>query len=162
MAEIDSTLLNQYFTYKDGLLIRKITTSSRSIAGSEIKGLDKEGYVRVSIHDKNYRVHRLIYMMFYGYMPKRIDHINGIVNDNRIENLRECTANQNQHNSKKPKTNTTGFKNVYFSKKINNWYVQIKINRKVISFYGLESIELADLVAQEARDKYHKEWARHK
>ena len=162
MAEIDSTLLNQYFTYKNGLLFRKITTSSRAIAGTKVGTFDKEGYLRVQILNKKYKVHRLIFMMFHGYMPKRIDHINGIVNDNRIENLRECTANQNQHNSKKPISNTTGFKNVYWEKKSNNWYVQIRINRKVISFYGLESLELADLVAQEARNKYHKEFARHK
>lgn len=161
MAGINSTLLNQYFTYKNGLLIRNITTSSKAIVGSEIKGLDKEGYVRVSIHNKNYRVHRLIYMMFYGYMPKRIDHVNGVVNDNRIENLRECTANQNQHNSKKPINNSSGFKNVYFCKNTNNWYVQLRINKKKVSFYGIESIELADLVAQEARSLHHKEFARH-
>ena len=112
MAGINSTLLNQYFTYKNGLLIRNITTSSKAIVGSEIKGLDKEGYVRVSIHNKNYRVHRLIYMMFYGYMPKRIDHVNGVVNDNRIENLRKATKEQNGWNRGIQKNNKSGIKNL--------------------------------------------------
>jgi hypothetical protein len=162
MAGIDFNLLHQLFKYKDGFLIRRIKTSQTSKVGEIITRVDKEGYGRVSIKDKSYGVHRLIFMMFYGYMPNRIDHINGAVNDNRIENLRECTASQNQHNSKMPKTNTTGFKNVYFRKNLNDWYVQVKLNRKVTSVYGLKSAELADLVAQELRNKLHKDFARHK
>jgi hypothetical protein len=162
MANIDSTLLHQLFDYKNGLLFRKIRVSSRAKAGIEAGNFDKEGYKTVQIYYKNYRVHRLIFMMFYGYMPKFVDHINNNRGDNRIENLREATSSQNQHNSKKPKSNTTGFKNVYFSKASKNWYVQIKINRKVISVYRLENAEIADLVAQELRNKHHKEFARHK
>jgi hypothetical protein len=160
MAGIDSTLLHQLFIYRNGLLIRKITTSPQAKEGKIISCCDKEGYLRVSIHNKNYRVHRLIFMMFYGFMPKYIDHINNNRSDNRIENLREATLNENQHNRKKSIHNTTGFKNVYFAKNTNNWYVQLRINNKKISFYGLESVELADLVAQEARSKYHKAFAR--
>jgi hypothetical protein len=161
MAGIDFTLLHQLFKYKDGLLFRKIKISSKAKAGMEAGIFDKDGYKTVQICYKNYRVHRLIFMMFYGYMPKCVDHINNNKSDNRIENLREATLNQNQHNRKKSISNTTGFKNVYFAKNTNNWYVQLRINNKKISFYGLESIELADLVAQEARIKYHKAFARH-
>jgi hypothetical protein len=162
MAGIDFNLLHQLFEYKNGLLFRKKRVSSRAKIGLEAGSFDKEGYKKVQIYYKSYRVHRLIFMMFYGYMPKFVDHINNNRGDNRIENLREATSNQNQHNSKKPKTNTTGFKNVYFSKASQNWYVQIKINRKVISVYRLENAEIADLVAQELRNKHHKDFARHK
>ena len=162
MAGIDFTLLHQLFKYKDGFLIRKIRTSQRSKVGEKITRVDKEGYTRIQINDKCYGVHRLIFMMFYGYMPNMVDHINGVVNDNRIENLRECNTSQNQHNSKKPKSNTTGFKNVYFSKASNNWYVQVKLNKQTHSVYRLENAEIADLVAQELRTKLHKEFARHK
>lgn len=162
MAGIDFNLLHQLFKYKDGLLIRRVRSSQKTKAGEIVTRVDKEGYGRVSIKDKSYGVHRIIFMMFYGYMPNRIDHINGVVNDNRIENLRECTASQNQHNSKIPKSNTTGFKNVYFNKRLNNWYVQVKLNKHTHSVYRLENSELADLVAQELRTKLHKDFARHK
>jgi hypothetical protein len=162
MAGIDFNLLHQLFEYRNGLLFRKVRVSSKALAGMEVGSPDYQGYKTVQIFYKQYRVHRLIFMMFHGYMPKFIDHINNDSSDNRIENLREATLNQNQHNSKKPKTNTSGYKNVYFSKASQNWYVQIKINRKVISVYKLENAEIADLVAQELRNKHHKEFARHK
>ena len=42
----------------------------------------------------------------------------------------------------------------------NKWRVRISVKNKSISIGCFEDLELADLVAQEARDKYHKEFAR--
>lgn len=40
-------------------------------------------------------------MMFHGFIPLEIDHINKDVRDNRIENLRETTRSDNLKNRKK-------------------------------------------------------------
>ena len=66
--------------------------------GKEVGYLDKStGYRYVEINGISYYSHRLIWFMHYGTWPKgQIDHINGIKDDNRIENLREATASENQ------------------------------------------------------------------
>ena len=164
MATQDSTLTQEYlnylFYYKDGNLYSKIDRYKTILKKDTlIKCYFQSGYLRTCINYKTYRVHRLVYMMHYGYMPHQIDHINGIKDDNRIENLRAATGSQNQLNKKIQKNNTSGFKNVTFEE--NKWRVRVTVNGKLKSFGSFDDLELADLVAQEVRNKYHKEFARH-
>ena len=49
-------------------------------------------YRYVTINRKRYCEHRLAWLYVYGKWPEdMVDHINGIKDDNRIENLREAT-----------------------------------------------------------------------
>jgi hypothetical protein len=162
MADIDSTLLHQYFEYKDGELYNKKSRYRVRIGQKLGYVTNSDGYVKLGLLGKYYCAHRLIFMMFYGYMPKRIDHIDGNPANNRIENLREVTNVQNCQNSKKRITNTSGYKNVNWRKDRQHWRVDIKINGKSFYFGSYDDIELANLVAIEARNKYHGEFARHK
>ena len=77
-------------------------------------------------------VHRAIWIWHNGEIPKglEIDHINGNRKDNRIENLRLVTRQQNQ-------TNMTKTKGIYWSQKLKKWYAQITKNgvRKHIGLY---------------------------
>ncbi len=164
MAKKDSTLTKEYlntlFYYKDGNLYSKVDRYKTTIRkDSLIKCYLQSGYLRTCINYKSYRIHRLIFMMHYGYMPTQIDHINGIKDDNRIENLREASHTENQLNKSAPKNNTTGIKNVTYQ--YNKWRVRLTVNKKLINFGSFDHKELAELVAAEARNKYHKEFARH-
>jgi hypothetical protein len=69
------------------------------------------GYRYVSIDNKRYLEHRLIWLLKTGSFPKnQIDHINGIRSDNSWVNLRDVDNATNTQNQKKPKkNNTTGF-----------------------------------------------------
>ena len=106
-------------------------------------------------------MHRLIFLFHYGYLPKIIDHIDGNPLNNDIKNLRESTHIENCQNAKKRTTNTSGCKNVSWHKPANKWAVRLSINQKKVFFGLFEDIELADLVAHEARDLYHGKFARH-
>jgi hypothetical protein len=99
--------------------------------------------------------------MFYGYLPKYIDHIDGNPSNNKIENLREVTNSQNCKNSKISITNKSGVKNVHWNKENKKWRVQLTINGKTKCFGSYDNLDTAELVAQEARNKYHGEYARH-
>lgn len=164
MAEQDSILtkeiLHDLFIYKDGVLYKK--PKSNRCKTDIIIGRDNgNGYRRASINYKSYYVHRLIFVMHYGFFPNQIDHIDGDRSNNRIENLREANNAQNSWNKTITKANTSGSKNVYWHKSAQKWSVEIKINGNKKYFGVFEDFELADLVAHEARDKHFKQWSKH-
>lgn len=86
----------ELFEYDDGLLISKKT-------GTIYCNLDRDGYIRVRISGKEYRAHRIIWEMHNYEIPEGmlVDHIDRDVYNNRIENLRLVTRQQNNANSGK-------------------------------------------------------------
>ena len=94
---ISQEYLREIFDYKDGQLIWKLPRSKIQV-GQKTGHLNFHGYLNTKLDGKNYRTHRLIFMWHYGYLPKQIDHINGIKDDNRIENLREVSDSENSYN----------------------------------------------------------------
>ena len=89
-----------WYNYETGNLHRKT-----NIGGKEIDGIagiiNEKGYVIIGIDNNRYRAHKLVWLYHYGYMPnKQIDHINGIKNDNRIENMRQVDNRDNHLNMK--------------------------------------------------------------
>lgn len=93
--------LQKYEYQPDGTLKNKLTGK---IAG----GATKEGYIRIRINSVEFRAHRIIWEMFNGEIPEGmlIDHINGIKDDNRLENLRLATREQNNANRVARRTST--------------------------------------------------------
>lgn len=94
--------MKDLFEYKNGELYWKVSRG-RQKAGSLAGATITDGYKQVSINKKRYLVHRIIFQMFYGYMPEfplEIDHINRIRHDNRIENLRVLTHKENMQHRK--------------------------------------------------------------
>jgi hypothetical protein len=146
--------VKELFDYeKNGILVRKDT-------GIPVGWLNNTGYLRVQIDNKAYLVHQVIFLYHYGFIPKIIDHINNSPLDNRIENLRPCTARQNQYNSKRRKDNTSGIKGVTWHGKDGLWHVRCNINGKRKTVARVEDLELAKLVATEARLLYNGRFAR--
>lgn len=115
---------NDLFIYDDGLLINK---KSGNIYCNE----DKDGYIRVRISGKEYRAHRIIWEMFNGPIPEGllIDHIDRDVYNNRIENLRLVTRQQNNMNSGSKKSE--GYKGV--SKTVSGTY-RARLSHKGITY----------------------------
>ena len=75
--------------------------------------------------------------------------------------MRECTRAENAKNSKLRKGSFSGLKNVRWRKAENKWCVSMRIHGKEKHLGYYDDIELADLVATEARDKYFGRFANH-
>lgn len=79
------------------------------------------GYLEGVFNGKKHYAHRIIWEFFNGPIKKglEIDHINGVRDDNRIENLRLVSKSQNCRNSAMQSNNTSGITGV--SKYRNGW-----------------------------------------
>lgn len=144
------------FDYRDGVLYWKRAGKGRNTT-NRAGYLDSfSGYAYVRINKKLYRSHRLIWCMFHGYEPSEIDHINRNRADNRIDNLREVSRTQNNYNHPIRTDNTSGVKGVSWNKIKNRWRVYINVEKQRLELGHFKDFDLACLVAEEARDKYHR------
>jgi hypothetical protein len=99
--------------------------------------------------------------MHTGTMPIVVDHINLIRHDHRIENLRAADHHTNNYNKGVQKNNKLGMKNICWSKQNKKWLVQLMANGKRVVSLMFDDLELAQLVAHEARNKFHGAFANH-
>ena len=72
------------------------------IKDKPIGAVSSSGYLVVRMDYKLYLLHRIIYQMHFGDLNDefQVDHIDGNPMNNRIENLRKATPQQNAQNSK--------------------------------------------------------------
>ncbi len=144
--------------YRDGRVERKLK-------GTFIKGrkigewypveINKnQNYTLINIDGKNIRFHRLIGFCFKGLnnlignqLDDVIDHINHNTHDNRVENLRVCSKQQNAFNRE--------VKGCYYIKTIDKWLSKITINDDVITIGYFSNEEDAHKAYLEAKQKYH-------
>jgi hypothetical protein len=136
-----------------GYTCNPITGKVNGIKGKLITSKSSNGYINIGIYDdekKKYhiRAHQFIWYDVYKEIVDCIDHINGIKDDNRIENLRSVTQQQNTFNSKS--------KGYYWNKRDKKWKSQIVIDgeHKHLGYFLTE--EEASKAYLEAKEKYHK------
>lgn len=154
---------HDYFEYHpEGRLIWKVSRrGGKAYPGAPVGNRRQDGYVTVGLLNKKWLLHRIIFAMHNdGRMPEVIDHIDGDPWNNRIENLREASNSKNQHNRKLDCRNKLGVKNVQYHRRDKNYAVRLKVCGKVRTVGYYKDLELADLVAQMAREKYFGEFAR--
>ena len=149
------------FDYQDGNLIRKTGRVNEigQIAGCLHKG---KGYIHVKIKAKAYKAHRLVFLYHNGYLPECVDHIDGDKTNNKIENLRAATKEENCHNQKIRSTNKSGYKGVKWVEHCKKWQVEVCKNYKQLRFGMYEDLELAGLVAIEATELIHGRFSAYK
>ena len=160
---IDFNTLTKHFYYADGNLFlrEKLSKFSKMPLGYKLGTARKDGYLQVMVTGKFYLVHRLIWLYHYGVWPdNQLDHINGIRDDNRIENLREATNQQNMFNRKSVKGSSSQYKGVSWNKQLKKWSANYKINSEQVRL-GVFSDEIDaanayDKATVELHGSYHK------
>jgi len=119
------------YNQETGLFIWKIKRGPKR-AGS-IAGCNRcnHGYISMCVDGVRYVAHRLAWFYMTGEWPKhQVDHINHIRNDNRWQNLRLVTHQENQKNRGMNPRNTTGITGVFLDKRCGSWRVEITDKKK--------------------------------
>lgn len=91
---------------------------------------------------------------------REVDHCDGDSLNNRKENLRICTHQQNMMNRKRHKNNKSGVKGVYFDQSKKRWRYEVKHEGKRYRQWA-NSFEDACASVRVLREQLHQEFAQH-
>ena len=88
------------FDPETGVFTWKVNRGGTAIIGAKAGRIHPSGYVHIKYQNVEYLAHRLAWIHHHGKIDQSlvIDHINGIRNDNRIQNLRQVTHAKNMQN----------------------------------------------------------------
>jgi hypothetical protein len=149
--------------YRDGhLWWSKRTGPSAKMdrpAGSVYKGTNRRYVAHKSLR---YLASRVVWTMHKGAIPDGlyVDHINGNTTDDRLENLRLASPQDNNIN--RIGRSRTGLKNVYhYPIKNKPWYVSLVCDGKRTG-KSFKTKEEAANYAKAMREKHHGKFANHK
>lgn len=122
---------------------------------------DGKGYCVGKIFRSIYKAHRVAWAIHFGEWPaQEIDHINGNQSDNRIDNLRAASPNENAWNRGPSAINTSGVKGVNWHKKQKRWVARITYAGKRHNLGSFHAISDAAAAYAEAAARLHGEFAR--
>lgn len=133
---------NRLFKYDPdtGVLSRRVRTAKRTRVGEPVGSINSSGYLRVGANRRSYLVHRVIWLMVYGEMPKQIDHIDHDTTNNRLSNLRAADYKMNSRNRSMNKRNTSGVCGVHWCRAARKWKVQISSHAERFQIGAYESL----------------------
>ena len=98
----------------------------------------RNGYEHISLYkDRKQKTHKISHLVYdhfgkgkrNGYVV-HVDHINGVITNNRIDNLQLLTSRENTSKGWKIKKTTSKFIGVDWHKQNEKWRVRIQINGK--------------------------------
>lgn len=169
MTVITYELLHYRYTYhadSGEFYINNVQKHGRKKKGDKVEGtLRRGGYLAlaVSVDGKRHYVsmHRAAWIMHYNEIPNVIDHINGIVTDNRICNLRNGDRYANMQNyvySRKTHTLPQGVTLKRFKSGNTRYTASISVNAKKKHLGNYKTIEEAEEAYKKAKAKYHPNW----
>jgi hypothetical protein len=153
--------LREYLDYdpETGVLRWKKSLGQRARVGQITGSTNGRGYSQLQFNKTNLAAHRVAFALYYGRWPTPCcDHINCVKTDNRIVNLRECSAIANAHNAGIRRDNKTGVKGV--RRNGSGYTASVSINGAKHRKY-FRRLEDAAAYAKQLREQLHGEFVRH-
>lgn len=112
-------------------LVRYIPETGEFFRGDKKIGYDNgRGYLKASLDNKEYYLHRLAWLYSYGEFTELIDHKDQNKSNNKLDNLRSVTNSKNLHNRGLPVNNKSGYKGVHYVGSRSKYLAYITINSK--------------------------------
>lgn len=170
--------LNMKPTFKDPALLSALpgmfvlvgsqvcAAGSTSPAGTVVKKPGKHTayrYVPLPGFNTYALAHHISYALHHGHFPEGIvDHKDQDGLNNAPDNLRLVTSSQSSMNRRRHVLSSTGVKGVsYRANRPSPYHAEVKAFGKQVLNKSFATLEEAQAAAQEARTKYHREFARH-
>lgn len=126
--------------------------------GLKVK-VDRDGYLLAFIDRKKFLLHRLVFLLEgIDISGKLVDHIDGNRQNNKRDNLRLVTFQENTYNKKVGKNNTSGHKGITLEPN-GKWRARISADKKRYSLGVFNSLDLALDALNKERQKLHGEYS---
>lgn len=148
--------LKQLLTYDadTGQFTRLVSATRKDRVGKIAGTVNMNGYRNIKLGKNVYKAHRLAWLYVYGEWPENlIDHINGVLDDNRIENLRSVTHKQNMENQTLHVNNTSGHRGVIWKSSEQKWMARLTHHGKRVTIGRFSTLEEAAAAAKAMRDQ---------
>jgi len=131
MPEVYAEISKNVAYMKDGTLVWVNPSQRNDRIGREVGSIDRGGYRYTNFCGKTVLVHRLVFFIHNGYLPRIVDHINRDRLDNRIENLRDCASYAANGWNAEPRIGfTSKYKGVSRAKTKGKWRASANYNKK--------------------------------
>lgn len=130
MSAVDKAeYLNEKFIEMDGQLYwRELDHHSKGFGA--LGNNNGGGYLQVRVDNKNLYAHRIIFAIHSGYWPEHdIDHVDGVRDNNQIDNLQEASASCNASKACWA-LGTSGVRGIHPNKK--SWQAHMSFNYKQV------------------------------
>lgn len=131
-------------------------------AGAKAGFADTQGYWIINVDGRHYRAARLAVLYMTGEWPRgEVDHCDTDPSNDRWDNLRKATSQENKANRGLNKNNTSGFKGVSWDRHKKKWVAQTKHNYRRIFLGRFDTKEEAHAAYCSAAERYFGEYARY-
>lgn len=102
------------------------------------------GYLHISIQEKQFLAHRIIHLMMTGEWPEEhMDHINHVRTDNSWANLRQVSQKENNQNMPKSSNNSSGVTGISLHKPTGKWRAYISRDSRQVHLGLFDSMSAA-------------------
>ena len=152
---LTQSLLRKFYNYdpNTGVLTARLPQRTLDVGG--IAGYNhSSGYIGISIGNKEYLLHRIIWLHQTGTLPDQVDHIDHDKTNNRWSNLRAVTNTVNAMNTSLSTNSSTKVNGVCLHKPTGKFRAYIMVNRKQKHLGLYDTIAEAEQARLQANKDY--------